>query len=74
MEQLVHAGLVRSIGLSNFNKAQIHRIVKSCMILPSVLQVESHPYFLNEKLIQFVRSAGIHVIAYAPLGSSYHSS
>lgn len=74
MEQLVRGGLVRSIGLSNFNRAQIHRILECCDIPPSMLQVESHPYFLNEKLIHFAKGAGIKVTAYAPLGSSYHTA
>ncbi|CDS40302.1 aldo keto reductase family 1 member B4 [Echinococcus multilocularis] len=71
MEQLVRCGLVRSIGLANFNKKQILRILECCDIPPAVLQVESHPYFLNEDIINFARGSGMQVTAYAAIGSSY---
>jgi diketogulonate reductase-like aldo/keto reductase len=32
-------------------------------------QVESHPYFRNAALVSFCKLHGIHVTAYAPLGS-----
>ena len=35
MEDLVKKGLVRSIGLSNFNMGQIKRIMSSCKIVPA---------------------------------------
>ncbi|BHF61988.1 hypothetical protein SprV_0100496900 [Sparganum proliferum] len=71
MEQLVKMGLVRSIGLSNFNEEQIRRVLGCCTIPPAVLQVESHPYFLNDELIRFAQRIGMKVTACAPLGSSY---
>lgn len=74
MEQLVRRGLVRSIGLANFNKKQILRILECCDIPPAVLQVESHPYFLNEEIINFARSSGMQVTAYAATGSAYYEA
>lgn len=70
MEQLVLGGLVRSIGLANFNKSQILRILECCDIPPAVLQIESHPYFLNDEIISFARGCGMKVIANTVLGSS----
>lgn len=40
MEQLVTKGLVKSIGLSNFNKRQIERILEIATVLPVNNQVE----------------------------------
>lgn len=71
MEQLVRSGLVRSVGIANFNKKQILRILECCDIPPAVLQIESHPYFLNDKIITFARGAGMQVTAHAVLGSAY---
>ncbi|BHF62013.1 hypothetical protein SprV_0100499400 [Sparganum proliferum] len=69
MESLVDAGLAKSIGISNFNKSQIERILKICRIKPVMLQVEISVNFLNEKLVQYAQSVGLQVTAYAPFGS-----
>lgn len=69
MEALVSAGLVKSIGVSNFNKRQLERILASCTIPPAVNQVEVNIHCLNTKLIEFCRSKNILVEGYAPLGS-----
>jgi diketogulonate reductase-like aldo/keto reductase len=69
MEALVEEGLVKSIGLSNFNSKQIDAIVKSCKIRPAVLQVEIHPFMSQEPLVQHAASHGIICTAYSPLGS-----
>ncbi|XP_076114520.1 aldo-keto reductase family 1 member B1-like isoform X1 [Mytilus galloprovincialis] len=69
MEELVDAGMAENIGLSNFNKTQIERILHSARIKPCNLQVEIHPYFSNRKLVDFCLSKGITVTAYAPLAN-----
>ncbi len=69
MEDLVSAGLVKSIGVSNFNKKQLERILAVCKIPPAVNQVEVSVNWMNEKLIKFCHTKGIHIEAYAPFGS-----
>ncbi|KAG5445793.1 Aldose reductase [Clonorchis sinensis] len=69
MENLVDVGLVKSIGLSNFNKHQIVRILTECRIKPINLQIEAHVNFPNSELVSYAQSLGITVTAYAPLGS-----
>lgn len=39
MEQLLTKGLVRAIGLSNFNKRQLDEVVAAACVKPAVLQV-----------------------------------
>lgn len=53
MEQLVDEGLVKAIGISNFNSKQIQKVLDNCRIKPAVLQVESNLYFNNKQLIDF---------------------
>lgn len=69
MEKLVSAGLVKSIGVSNFNKRQIERILASCTIPPAVNQVEVNINWLNTKLIEFCHSNNMVVEGCSPLGS-----
>lgn len=44
MEAQVDAGLTKSIGVSNYNIAQLERIVKAARIPPVNLQVHQQPY------------------------------
>jgi len=69
LEDCVNKGLVKSIGVSNFNKEQLEEILKDCTIKPVVNQIEFHPYLQSRSLIEFCHQNDIQVTAYSPLGS-----
>jgi D-xylose reductase len=74
MEELVRAGLVRNIGVSNFGVSLLRDLLSSAEIAPAVLQVEMHPFLTQEKLLRFCKESGIVVTAFSPLGAaSYYS-
>ena len=61
MEKLVEKGLVKDIGVSNFNVKQIQDILEKGNIKPVTNQVECHVYLQQSKMIDFCK-VGHHVI------------
>jgi 2,5-diketo-D-gluconate reductase A len=60
-------GLVRSIGVSNFNPAHLERIIRETGETPSINQVELHPYFQQRGLRREHEQHGILTEAWSPL-------
>lgn len=69
MEKLVDDGLVKNIGLSNFNRKQVQRVLDVARIKPVTNQIENHAYLHQAKLCAFCAEKGIIVTAYSPLAS-----
>ncbi|KAH8959679.1 hypothetical protein BDL97_06G089300 [Sphagnum fallax] len=68
MEELVSAGLTKSIGISNYDIFLTRDCLSYAKIKPAVNQIETHPYFQRESLVQFCLKHGIAVTAHTPLG------
>ncbi|OQV05087.1 hypothetical protein CLAIMM_09880 [Cladophialophora immunda] len=69
MEQLVDAGKTRAIGVSNFSIPQLERLLSFARIKPACNQVEAHPWFPQNEMLDFCKRNGIVFVAYSPLGT-----
>lgn len=67
LEKLYADGLVKAIGVSNFNIEHLERLLKECTVVPTVNQVECHPYLQQKELKTFCEKHNIKVEAWAPL-------
>lgn len=68
MEQMREKGKTRSIGVSNFHRPHLERVIAETNTVPAVNQLELHPAFAQRELRAFGEQHGIHTEAWGPLG------
>lgn len=69
MEKLYNEGRIRAIGVSNFEAHHFDELKNmGATMTPVVNQIESHPYFLNQKIIDYGCNNSIVSEAWCPLG------
>ena len=69
MEQQVGLGKTKRIGVCNYSTALIHDLMTYATIKPAMLQIESHPYLTQSRLIRLAQQYDIPVTAFSPLGA-----
>ncbi len=69
MEEYVNKGLLKSIGLSNFNPHHIDDLMKYAKIKPVLNQIEIHPTFSNMEITGITLYKDIAVECWSPLAS-----
>ena len=65
--ELQSEGLVRAVGVSNFQPAHLHRLVEETGVTPAVNQIELHPRFGQVGLRREHEDLGIVTEAWSPL-------
>lgn len=68
LEKLYKAGLLKSIGVSNYTVDHLEDLLQYATVVPAVLQVEFHPRLYQNKLLEYCKSKGIWLQAYTSLG------
>ncbi|TQM57980.1 aldo/keto reductase [Humibacillus xanthopallidus] len=68
LEQLYADGRVRAIGVSNFMPAHLDRFLAETSVVPTVNQIEVHPYFRQSELLAYDEQRGILNQAWSPIG------
>ncbi|OBC01417.1 aldo/keto reductase [Mycobacterium sp. 852002-40037_SCH5390672] len=66
-EEFARDGRARSIGVSNFQVAHLDRLAAETDTVPSVNQIEVHPYFANDEVRAYGREHGIATEAWSPI-------
>jgi diketogulonate reductase-like aldo/keto reductase len=67
MEEIYQSGRAKAIGVSNFLVHHLEDILRDSQIVPSVNQVEFHPFLVQPELLRFCQSHKIQVEAWSPL-------
>lgn len=67
MEKIYQSGRAKAIGVSNFLVHHLEDILRDSQIVPSVNQVEFHPFLVQPELLKFCQEHKIQVEAWSPL-------
>ncbi|WP_222706763.1 aldo/keto reductase [Lacisediminihabitans profunda] len=68
LERLLADGKVRAIGVSNFMRSHLDALADSTAIVPSINQIELHPYFQQPDVQAADAERGIVTQAWSPIG------
>jgi len=74
LEDAYRAGKLRSIGISNFNAAEVQHLIDECEVMPALIQTECHPYFPQTELKELLARHNIALQAWYPLGGRGNDS
>jgi len=74
MERARELGYARSIGISNFDVAEVEALLPTATVSPVVNQVQFSPYEYRKALLDTCAQHDIALEAYSPLGTGRHLS
>ena len=63
-------GKVKSIGVSNFNIQHLEYFKKAGLTIPSVNQIEIHPFLVEGQVVDYCKKNGILIQAYSPIAQA----
>lgn len=69
LEELYEEGKIKAIGVSNFMVHHLEALLETAKIVPMVNQIEFHPGFTQDGVVEYCKEKGIAVEAWSPIGS-----
>ena len=66
MEEVKASGKAKSIGVSNYYQKDLEATLATAKTVPSINQIEYHPYLQHGSLVDFHKKNNIAVAAYGP--------
>ncbi|WP_411350197.1 aldo/keto reductase [Paenibacillus sp. WLX2291] len=66
MEELYHAGKIKSIGVSNFSPERLMDLIVHNQVAPAVNQVETHPFYQQDDNLAFMQAQGVQHQSWGP--------
>jgi alcohol dehydrogenase (NADP+) len=69
MEKLLETGKTKAIGVSNFSKAEMQKLLAKTSVVPAVHQMEFHPWLQQHEFSEWHNQKGIHITHYSPFGN-----
>jgi len=67
MEELYLAGKCDAIGVCNFDLGYLRELLSFCRVKPAINQIERHPMYQQQDIVDFCIANGIMVMAYSPV-------
>ncbi|RKS42788.1 diketogulonate reductase-like aldo/keto reductase [Gillisia mitskevichiae] len=67
MEELQAAGKIKSIGVSNFFQEHLEALFLTANVIPAINQIEFHPGYWQQELVEFCKKQKIAVESWSPL-------
>lgn len=74
MEEAYDSGKLRAIGVSNFYPNILTNFCETVRVIPTVNQVELHPWFAQEDALETMKYYGVTPEAWAPLGGGRYAA
>tara|TARA_R100001369_G_scaffold92866_1_gene140629 strand:+ start:727 stop:1569 length:843 start_codon:yes stop_codon:yes gene_type:complete len=67
MEELQAEGKIKSIGVSNFFQEHLEALFQTSKVIPAINQIEFHPGYWQQELVEFCKRQNIVVESWSPL-------
>lgn len=74
MLDAMNQGLVRAVGVANFEKRHLQDLIDAGLPLPAVNQIEFHPFWHQDDWVKEMQSLNITVNSYSPYGAPDYMS